>query len=98
MENIRDWNISRQLWWGHQIPVYYYGENKSDFVVAESKDLALIQAIKKTGNSNLTLDSLVQEKMFLTHGFHLGFGQFLFWMELEIRKTLILNIIILLMI
>ena len=62
MENIRDWNISRQLWWGHQIPVYYYGENKSDFVVAESKDLALIQAIKKTGNSNLTLDSLVQEE------------------------------------
>ena len=47
MENIRDWNISRQLWWGHQIPVYYYGENKSDFVVAESKDLALIEVIKK---------------------------------------------------
>ena len=62
MENIRDWNISRQLWWGHQIPVYYYGENKSDFVVAESKDLALIEVIKKTGNSNLTLDSLVQEE------------------------------------
>ena len=62
MENIRDWNISRQLWWGHQIPVYYYGENKSDFVVAESKDLALIELIKKTGNSNLTLDSLVQEE------------------------------------
>ena len=62
MENIRDWNISRQLWWGHQIPVYYYGENKSDFVVAESKDLALIQAIKKTGNSNLTLDSLFQDE------------------------------------
>ena len=62
MENIRDWNISRQLWWGHQIPVYYYGENKSDFVVAESKDLALIQVIKKTGNSNLTLDSLFQDE------------------------------------
>ena len=62
MENIRDWNISRQLWWGHQIPVYYYGENKSDFVVAESKDLALIEVIKKTGNSNLTLDSLFQDE------------------------------------
>ncbi|MDB4144875.1 valine--tRNA ligase, partial [Flavobacteriaceae bacterium] len=62
MENIRDWNISRQLWWGHQIPVYYYGENKSDFVVAESKDLALIELIKKTGNSNLTLDSLFQDE------------------------------------
>ena len=37
-------------------------KNKSDFVVAESKDLALIEVIKKTGNSNLTLDSLVQEE------------------------------------
>ena len=62
MENVRDWNISRQLWWGHQIPVYYYGDNKSDFVVAESKDLALIEAIKRTKNSNLELDDLVQEE------------------------------------
>jgi len=62
MENVRDWNISRQLWWGHQIPVYYYGDNKSDFVVAESKDLALIEAIKRTKNSNLKLDDLVQEE------------------------------------
>ena len=62
MENVRDWNISRQLWWGHQIPVYYYGDNKSDFVVAESKDLALTKAIKRTKNSNLNLDDLVQEE------------------------------------
>jgi len=62
MENVRDWNISRQLWWGHQIPVYYFGDNKSDYVVAESKDLALNEAIKKTKNSNLTLDDLVQEE------------------------------------
>ena len=62
MENVRDWNISRQLWWGHQIPVYYYGDNKSDFIVAESKDLALIEAIKRTKNSNLELDDLVQEE------------------------------------
>ncbi|MDB4024672.1 valine--tRNA ligase [Flavobacteriaceae bacterium] len=62
MENVRDWNISRQLCWGHQIPVYYFGDNKSDYVVAESKDLALNEAIKKTKNSNLTLDDLVQEE------------------------------------
>ena len=62
MENVRDWNISRQLWWGHQIPVYYYGDNKSDYVVAETKDLALNEVIKRTKNSNLNLDDLVQEE------------------------------------
>ncbi|MEO0506139.1 MAG: valine--tRNA ligase [Bacteroidota bacterium] len=48
MENIRDWNISRQLWWGQQIPAYYYGDGKEDFVVAESRDLAFekVKAIK----------------------------------------------------
>jgi valyl-tRNA synthetase len=38
MENIKDWCISRQLWWGHQIPAYFYGEGKDDFVVAPSKE------------------------------------------------------------
>nr|WP_297784648.1 valine--tRNA ligase [uncultured Allomuricauda sp.] len=48
MEGIRDWNISRQLWWGHQIPAYYYGDGKEDFVVAESPEeaLELARAIK----------------------------------------------------
>ena len=41
MENIRDWNISRQLWWGQQIPAYYFGDGQDDFVVAESKEQAL---------------------------------------------------------
>jgi valyl-tRNA synthetase len=41
MENIQDWNISRQLWWGQQIPAYYYGDGKEDFVVAETPEEAL---------------------------------------------------------
>ncbi len=47
MENIRDWNISRQLWWGQQIPAYYYGDGKEDFVVAETKSEALEKAKSK---------------------------------------------------
>ncbi len=41
MENIRDWNISRQLWWGQQIPAYYHGDGENDFVVAENPEEAL---------------------------------------------------------
>ncbi|WP_029038410.1 valine--tRNA ligase [Salinimicrobium xinjiangense] len=62
MENVRDWNISRQLIWGQQIPAYYYGEGKEDYVVAESKEEALQLAKEKTGNSDLTPDSLTQDK------------------------------------
>lgn len=61
MENIRDWNISRQLWWGQQIPAYYYGEGENDFVVAETKEEALELAKQKTGNSDLTLENLRQD-------------------------------------
>ena len=61
MENVRDWNISRQLWWGHQIPAYYYGDGKEDFVVAESKDEALLLARKKTGNQDLNEANLTQD-------------------------------------
>lgn len=61
MENIRDWNISRQLWWGQQIPAYYYGEGDEDFVVAETKEEALELAKQKTGNAGLTLENLRQD-------------------------------------
>ncbi|AMO19342.2 valine--tRNA ligase [Flavobacterium columnare] len=61
MENIRDWNISRQLWWGQQIPAYYYGEGKEDFVVAETKEQALELAKQKTKNQELTKDDLKQD-------------------------------------
>ena len=61
LENIRDWNISRQLWWGQQIPAYYYGDGKEDFVVAETKEAALELAQQRTGNSNLSIDQLTQD-------------------------------------
>ena len=46
LENIQDWCISRQLWWGHRIPAYYYNE-AGDFVVAETREKALLQAQQK---------------------------------------------------
>ncbi|CAL2104252.1 Valine--tRNA ligase [Tenacibaculum sp. 190130A14a] len=61
MENIRDWNISRQLWWGQQIPAFYYGDGKEDFVVAESIEDALKLAQEKTGNSSLSTSDLTQD-------------------------------------
>ena len=61
MENITDWNISRQLWWGHRIPVYYYGKNKEHYVVAESKEKALKIARIKSENSNLLITELNQD-------------------------------------
>ena len=62
LENIRDWNISRQLWWGHQIPAYYYGVGKEDFVVAETMEQAVELAKVKSGNSNLTEADLKQDE------------------------------------
>lgn len=61
LENIRDWNISRQLWWGQQIPAYYYGDGKEDFVVAENIEDALVLAKERTGNAALTLADLNQD-------------------------------------
>jgi valyl-tRNA synthetase len=61
MENIRDWNISRQLFWGQQIPAYFYGDGKDDFVVAESIEKALELAKVKSGNTKLNIENLTQD-------------------------------------
>jgi len=61
MENIRDWNISRQLLWGQQIPAYFYGDGKEDFVVAETIEEAVELAKVAVNNQELTANSLKQE-------------------------------------
>lgn len=62
MENIRDWNISRQLWWGQQIPAYFYGDGENDFVVAETIEEALVLAKQKSNNLELTVENLKQDE------------------------------------
>ena len=59
LENIKDWCISRQLWWGHRIPAYYLP--KGGFVVAETPEQALEPAKEKTGDANLKMEDLRQE-------------------------------------
>ena len=61
LENIQDWCISRQLWWGHRIPAYYY-DAEDDFVVAETAEEALALARKASGNENLQLSDLRQDE------------------------------------
>jgi valyl-tRNA synthetase len=61
MENVRDWNISRQLMWGQRIPAYFYGDGKEDFVVANNIDEAVTLSRKRTNNNSLTAASLRQE-------------------------------------
>ena len=60
LENIQDWCISRQLWWGHRIPAYYYEGEK--FVVAETAEKALELARKDSGNSHLQISDLKQDE------------------------------------
>lgn len=60
MENIKDWCISRQLWWGHRIPAYFLPEG--GYVVAETEEKALSLAKEKTGNQSLTMSDLRQDE------------------------------------
>ena len=60
MENIKDWCISRQLWWGHRIPAYFLPEG--GYVVAETAEKALEMAKEKTGNASLTMTDLRQDE------------------------------------
>ncbi len=60
MENIKDWCVSRQLWWGQRIPAYYLPNG--GYVVAESAEEAVEKARVETGNSNLTNDDLRQDE------------------------------------
>lgn len=61
MENVKDWCISRQLWWGHRIPAFYI-DGTNDFVVAETEREALELAKAKTGKTNLTVTQLKQDE------------------------------------
>ena len=60
LENIKDWCISRQLWWGHRIPAYFLPEG--GYVVAETPEEALALAKEKSGNADLKVEDLRQEE------------------------------------
>jgi valyl-tRNA synthetase len=60
MENVKDWCVSRQLWWGHRIPAYYLPDG--GYVVAETTEKALALAKEKTGKANLSLNDLRQDE------------------------------------
>jgi valyl-tRNA synthetase len=62
MENIQDWCISRQLWWGHQIPAWYFGKGEHDYVIARTVDEAVSKARSKTGNALLLAADLKQDE------------------------------------
>ena len=62
LENIQDWCISRQLWWGHRIPAYYIKGEEENFVVAETREEALALARKKMNDDTLTDADLQQDE------------------------------------
>ncbi len=62
MENVKDWCISRQLWWGHRIPAFYYGDGPDDFVVAKDEEDALELAREKTGDQEMAFSDLRQDE------------------------------------
>lgn len=62
MENVKDWCISRQLWWGHRIPAFFYGSGPDEFVVARTIDEALAAAKLKSGKDSLTASDLKQDE------------------------------------
>ena len=61
MENIKDWCISRQLWWGHQIPAWYFGKGENDFVVARTIEEAIQKATDKSGRT-ITKEDIKQDE------------------------------------
>jgi len=61
MENVKDWCISRQLWWGHQIPAWFYGDGEDDFVVAKTLEEAVVTATSKAGRQ-ITASDLKQDE------------------------------------
>lgn len=62
MTNIKDWCISRQLWWGHRIPAYYYGKGENEYVVSDNIEKAVKLAQEKSGNSSLSAADLHQDE------------------------------------
>lgn len=62
LNNVKDWCVSRQLWWGHRIPAWFYGLGDNDFVVCVAAEEALEKAKVKSGNKALTAEDLKQDE------------------------------------